>query len=249
MISLQNFTPEVYYKESRDFQFIGRLFDLILNYSKTNADLIYALPFSDNSDDQLIELLSLTLGFKAKRKYTTRQLRAICSVFSEIIRNKGTVKSFLIACAAIFNAEGINTEIEYEISSDNSKLTLFVPPQLSDTTLLNDLFEYILPAGISFNIVKLLTEKDVAHTELGVTDVFMLYNSGDAALPGQSSWRGNTLYDDNVSANIPAYLEDNSPADRQNKTISTHDAIMALVGDKIGANVNSNVYKPKEEEE
>ena len=246
MIRLQDYTPEVYYKESRDFQFIGRLFDLILNYSKTNADLIYALPFSDNSDEQLTELLSLTLGFKAKRKYTTRQLRAICSVFSEIMRNKGTIEAFLIACDAIFSAEGINTEVDYEIVENNSRLILYVPPQLGDTTLLNDLFSYILPAGLSFDIVKIIIEKTKTETEIGLQSIFHLFNEGDAATT--SAWRGNVLYDDNKSARVPMYNEDNSPMNRNTGNISTHDAIMALVGDKIGANVNSNVYKPKEEE-
>ena len=44
MIKLQNYTPEIYYKESRDFQFIGRLYDLVLNSIKTEVDLLYYLP-------------------------------------------------------------------------------------------------------------------------------------------------------------------------------------------------------------
>ena len=68
MIKLQDYTPEVYYRESRDFQFIGRLYDLVLNYVKTNADLIYSLPLSDNSDNQFIDLMAMTLGFHAKHK-------------------------------------------------------------------------------------------------------------------------------------------------------------------------------------
>ena len=39
MIKLQDYTPDIYYSESRDFQFIGRLFDLVLNYVKTNVDI------------------------------------------------------------------------------------------------------------------------------------------------------------------------------------------------------------------
>ena len=59
MIRMQDYTPEVYYRKSRDFQFIGRLYDLVFNYMKTNADLVYNVPFSDCSDDQLIELSAL----------------------------------------------------------------------------------------------------------------------------------------------------------------------------------------------
>ena len=42
MIRLQDMTPSVYYDQSRDFQFIGRLFDVVLNSVKTNADMVYA---------------------------------------------------------------------------------------------------------------------------------------------------------------------------------------------------------------
>jgi hypothetical protein len=54
MIKLQNYTPEIYYKESRDFQFIGRLFDLVLNAVKTDADLLYHIPLSTDSDEKLL---------------------------------------------------------------------------------------------------------------------------------------------------------------------------------------------------
>ena len=47
MIKLQDYTPEVYYKQSRDFQFLGRLYDVILNAVKTNSDMIYAVPSAD----------------------------------------------------------------------------------------------------------------------------------------------------------------------------------------------------------
>ena len=89
MIKLQNLTPEVYYKESRDFQLLGRLFDLVLNAVKTDTDLLYNLPLSTNSDEKLLELLALTLGFKPKHQYNARNLKAVCSVFSEILRKFG----------------------------------------------------------------------------------------------------------------------------------------------------------------
>ena len=143
MIKLQELTPEVYYKQSRDFQFIGRLFDLVLNYSKTNCDTIYNLPINDNTDEQLMELLSLTLGFTPKYKYTSRQLRAICSVLPLVLRNKGNVQAFVIAATALINAEELAQEIDYQLSKDKKSLTIYVPQDLSDITILNDLFDYL----------------------------------------------------------------------------------------------------------
>lgn len=168
MIRLQDLTPEVYYNESRDFQFIGRLYDLLFNYAKTNVDLLESLPLSDNSDDQFIELMALTLGFKPKHKYTSKHLRAICSCLSEIYRNKGTIKAIRLACNAIFNAEGINEELYYELKENSTHLILYLPTKLYDTTLLNDLFDYILPAGLICNTIRITYEESVANTNLGV---------------------------------------------------------------------------------
>ena len=54
MIKLQELTPSVYYEQSRDFQFIGRLYDIVLNYIKTNADNLYTLPIGKNMDEKLL---------------------------------------------------------------------------------------------------------------------------------------------------------------------------------------------------
>ena len=196
MIRMQDYTPEVYYRKSRDFQFIGRLYDLVFNYMKTNADLVYNVPFSDCSDDQLIELLALTLGFKAKHQYPGNQLRAVCSVFSEILRTKGTIK---IACAAIFKSEGIIDEVEYELKNHNSKIIVYVPQQINNLTLMNDLLDYILPAGMTCTIVKEMKLKKTKETNLGTTDSLEMMK------------RDNTIiYSGNYSssiANVDAYTK------------------------------------------
>jgi len=222
MIKLQKYTPNVYYNESRDFQFIGRLYDLVLNYVKTNIDLVYSLPLSDNSDDQFIELLSLTLGFKARHKYTSKHLRAICSTLAEILRNKGTINALLLACNAIFHAEGISGEMAYSTTANG--ITLYLPTALKDTTLLTDLFTYIIPAGFSCNIIKLIQIDEPAATELAIDNV-VIYKRGVNRGP---------IYNTNDYSNITK-PEDIAPS--------------PLVGDSKAAFVNSFINKPKSSEE
>lgn len=173
MIKLQNLTPEVYYKESRDFQLLGRLFDLVLNAVKTDADLLYNLPLSTNSDEKLLELLALTLGFKPKHQYNARNLKAVCSVFSEILRNKGSIKAIKIACEALFNSMDISQQLDYDFTKDkdNTELNLYIAQDFGDITLLNDLLSYVLPAGMSCNIIRefhILTE---SNTNIGISDI------------------------------------------------------------------------------
>ena len=235
MIKLQDYTPEVYYRESRDFQFIGRLYDLVLNYVKTNADLIYSLPLSDNSDNQFIDLMAMTLGFHAKHKYTSQQLKAICFVLSEIVRNKGTIKALTIACDAIFHAEGIQGQFDYGLTNNNTNIIIYLPQELSDTTLLNDLFEYILPAGMSCQIIKTYSEKALPTTEVGVESTFSQYK-GDPAQNG--------FYDNNLFAKI-AILSKDDTTNLSTGTLNVNDAKEVSNKDLPGKIANTNVYIPE----
>ena len=170
MIKLQDLTPEVYYKQSRDFQFIGRLYDLVLNSVKTNTDMISDIPSSDTAGTGMIDLLALTLGFKPRHNYNVKQLGAICSIFPIILKNKGNILALKLACDAILHAEGITDEPTVMIDKDNLyDIKIFISQHISDVTLLNDLLDYILPAGITCEIIKANAIKaPVGSTQIGI---------------------------------------------------------------------------------
>ena len=229
MIKLKDLTPDVYYKESRDFQFIGRLYDLVLNSVKTEADSIYALPLTANSDDQFLTLAAMTMGFKLSHHYTAKQLRAICQVFPLILKNKGNIKSVIIACNALFNAEGLEQEFDYDFTPNtgNTELNLYVPETFSDTVILNDILAYTLPAGMSCNIIKELRLKTDAQTDVGIYDEFKLYDRSST---------DNEKYNNNVLAKImKATKSDNK---------ITYNIPEDYVADYIGFRANGSIYKP-----
>lgn len=155
LIKLQDLTPEVYYKRSRDFQYIGRLFDLVLNNAKMNTDILSSLPLNPDMDPRLLDLLAFTLGFKSKHEYNTKQLAALCSIFPFVLRNKGSKLAIETACNALLNAEGITKEASVEVS--NQTVSIFLPSELSDLNLLKDLLNYILPAGMSCSLIQQAT--------------------------------------------------------------------------------------------
>ena len=164
LIKFQDLTPEVYYKRSRDFQYIGRLFDLVLNNAKMNTDIISSLPLNPDMDPRLLDLLALTLGFKSKHEYNIKQLAALCSIFPFVLRNKGSKLAIETACNALLNAEGITKEASVEVS--NQTVSIFLPSGLSDLNLLKDLLNYILPAGMSCSIVREATLVPPSSTTL-----------------------------------------------------------------------------------
>ena len=173
MIKLQELTPSVYYEQSRDFQFIGRLYDIVLNYVKTNTDNLYTLPIGKNMDEKLLNLLAFTLGFQSKHHYNSKQLLAICSVLPLILKHKGSLNAILIAVNSILYAEGINQALDYEYKDNN--LVLYLSPDLSDLTLLKDIMIYILPAGIGCDMIKEIQSVNKIETILTTKDEVTVY--------------------------------------------------------------------------
>lgn len=228
MIKLKNLTPSVYYNESRDFQYIGRLFDVVLNSIKTSVDNLYSIPFSDNSPDKLLDLLALTLGFKTNHKYNYTQLRALCSVFSTIMKNKGSINSVIIACNALFAAEGLTQTVSYDMKTDadekNVALNLYIPEEFENIPLINDLLDYILPAGMCCNIIRELQIKATPQTPIYVNSTIKVYEKGR---PGEKPYN----YEDNKLGEIYNYNSDIN--------ISQNDATK----DNSGFVVNTGIYK------
>lgn len=186
MIQLQKYTPDVYYNHSRDFQFIGRLYDIVLNSVKTNVDLLYNLNNSDNFNNKLIDLLTMTLGFRSKHNYSTKQLVALCSIFPTILKNKGNIQAVKLAGQTLLNAEGITEPFDCELVGYT--LYLFIPKKLSDLNLFRDLLDYILPAGITCEMSRGIKYSENVSTEVGINN--------NVIIKVQESSASSVLYDD-----------------------------------------------------
>ena len=224
MIKLQELTPSIYYEQSRDFQFIGRLYDIVLNYVKTNADNLYTLPIGKNMDEKLLNLLAFTLGFQSKHHYNSKQLLAICSVLPLILKNKGSLNAILIAANSILYAEGINQALDYEFKNNN--LVLYLSQDLSDLTLLKDIMIYILPAGIGCDMIKEIQSVNKIETILTTTDEVTVYTKETTTLNKILNLREKTECDMLASGrpagntgmlvNITSWKKDNKQSDDSN---------------------------------
>lgn len=166
-MKVEKLIPEVYYTQSRDFGYIGRLFEILFNYMKTGSDCISVNPDSLNLDATTIELVALTLGFESKHKYTTRDLIYVISSFSDLIKKKGTKEAINNAVKLLLNSQKIKdapennnfVQIAQESEIDKFIVTVQVPSQMTDIILLEDLFDYILPAGLLYKINKVADER------------------------------------------------------------------------------------------
>ena len=179
-LKAEHCTPSIYYQMSRDFQLLGRLYDVVLHSVKTDVDLLYNLPISFNSNVDSIDLLAMTLGFIPKHKYNAKQLKAVCSVLPLIFKNKGSLQAIIVLINAILHAEGIKETMECfektyvddttgKTMSDHTIL-IAIPDKLQDLSLINDLLDYILPAGIGYELIQVFTVKIEDKTDLAYED-------------------------------------------------------------------------------
>ena len=169
MISIKNQLPNIYYDASRDFQILGHLFEVVLNYTKTNADMLYLLPNGITSDTRATELLAHTLGFKLKRNYDKEQLAALVSIFPRLLKMKGTLQAVNLAGNALVKASGVPGTFESELT--DRILTVKIPQELSDITLFLDLLPYILPFGVRVSVVRTTIIRHTYTTPLGTNSV------------------------------------------------------------------------------
>ena len=179
MIRTQDLTPSIYYKESRDFQLFGRLYDIVFNYVKTNVDLMENFPINAHTDSKLIELLARTLGFNNKLNYRNDDLNAICNVFISLMRDKGSLRSIKSLVRTILNVSDINKNhlVSRNTASKYPLIEIHVPDVVSNSEikLLEDVLEYILPIGVCYDI-KTTKVSEVDRGTLNLSDALRSSN-------------------------------------------------------------------------
>lgn len=175
MINTYLQVPAVYYKESRDFQVLGRTYDIIFNYLKTNIDMIYHNQLDYSSDKKLLDLIALTLGFDSKHDYDLSQLYNICTVFVQLLKYKGTLYSIKLAVDTIQNSQGLSDSSLVQRNKENPYLIdIYITNKIFDLSLLKDILDYIIPAGISYALYSntILTDNTYTTTiKSGVSSI------------------------------------------------------------------------------
>ena len=160
MIKTGLLVPSNYYTRSRDFQLIGRAMDCVFNSSKLYSDMVLYDTICKNTDTRLLDLVSKTAGFDVKRKYDVKDLYTLCSVFESILKKKGTKSAVEDCVRVLLKAQNINKDFSVdEVGATNLsgekeyKIRILIPYELTDIALLEDMLDYVLPAGYLYNIV------------------------------------------------------------------------------------------------
>lgn len=151
MIKTQKLVPNVYYKESRDFQLLGRIMDILFNSVYNNTKIISKNINNIENKGFLLELLCTSLGFKLKQEYNNEQLNGLSSIFLELLKNKGNINSIKLLVNLLLHIEGIDEQVKIEIDEEGV-LNIFIPSDILDLNLFYDVLDYIIPAGVIYNV-------------------------------------------------------------------------------------------------
>lgn len=205
MIKTETIVPHIYYKESRDFQLFGRLYDIIFNYIKTNVDLMENFPINTHTDSKLIELLCRTLGFENKTDYRVDDLNAVCNIFIDLIKNKGTTAAIEKLSKTILNIENIKDKASIVVndikilngkSVDIKHIDIFIPEMSSnpELKLFEDILNYIIPAGVIYTIHDVATSNnDKSYLQLNENYRLDIINPNSPANNNQINRSNNSI--------------------------------------------------------
>ena len=153
MIDIIKQTPRKYSAFSRDYQVLARLYTALFNYTKMYIDNMQI--WNSNIDNNLAELRSRTLNFEPKYSWNLDNLEAITTCFKYLIRNKGTIRTLKYCIDILMRIEGlISNNLDSAITVENYNVTIRIPKNLLTLGIIEDLARYLLPAGLTYDIVE-----------------------------------------------------------------------------------------------
>ena len=165
MFRLQENVPEVYVKQSRDFQLFCRIYDVINNALRFNAKSTENLLDPLHTSDRILPLLASRVGFFPKNEYSTEALRQVISAFPYIIKYKGSKIGIEMALNVILKLENNYDESFAIIDNDEYMVKIYTKTKIQGEALLRDVLSYILPVGYDLE-VNTYTDKDLSPTQL-----------------------------------------------------------------------------------
>ena len=175
VIRVQEMTPQIYTDESRDFQLLSRLYDSVFNGLKFDTDSILNLIDTKVCRASILQLLQTKLGFFTERKIDDEKLRSVLECFPTLVRNKGSLRAIKESLYLFLRIYSVSSDMEiYYLATpysppfsqeepcilangkepENNSLVIRIHSFESkpDTSVLEEIFRYILPAGINYYI-------------------------------------------------------------------------------------------------
>lgn len=163
MILLEDNVPQVYVEESRDFQYILKIYNTIFNMLKYETDTLQYITDTDQIESSLLPLLKSKIGFFTDYPINDKMLRGILSGFPLMVKNKGSLESIQQALNIFLKVLNIRTQIVLKavgedaqlvdgvIQVDSHTILIAIQSAVQSIYILEELFRYIMPAGFQYS--------------------------------------------------------------------------------------------------
>lgn len=161
--------PDYWMNESRDFQLLTRIDDILFMGQRADIATIQNLNDSKKCKNIYLNLLAKKVGFFTDKNLEENVLRNIIGAFKVAVKHKGTKIGIEYAVRAILKAENSSGVPEVEVDNENYDINIFTPVELKNVEALNEFLKYIIPAGYNVNIYSYI-KAPTATTQLNNID-------------------------------------------------------------------------------
>ena len=163
MFRFQDNLPEVYINESRDFQLLSRLSDVLFSGIKYDIDSMVNILDATLTKDRILQLMCTKIGFFPRIEIDAQVLKYIIASFPYIIKYKGSELGIKYAVNAILNAENnpeaigeplvIISNNDVEDYKDPYTIYIYTTVSIYNRAALNEILKYVLPAGYTYKLL------------------------------------------------------------------------------------------------
>ena len=195
MFKFENNLPEYWVNESRDFQLLARLDDILYMGQRADIATIQNLNSSQKCKNTFLNLLAKKVGFFTNEYIEDKVLRNIIGAFRLAVKHKGTKQGIIYAVTAVLKAEKSTgtPRVDILFEDDSYIINIYTPVNIVNKVALKEFLKYILPTGVTYNIYSYVHDVPEQVTELSTSSVvrYVKYGgSGDKHL-----WTGSVISD------------------------------------------------------
>lgn len=209
MFRISEKVPEVYMKESRDFQILPRVDDLLFLGEHYDISTMQELNNPKKCRNSCLKYLAEKVGFYTDKYIPDNVLINIISAFRTALKNKGTDLGIQQAVIAILKAENsIDPPRIVYTRGDPSlpyyeqyTINIYTPIKIINEVALREFLKYIIPAGYNYNIYAYDSSGTEGEaTRINTVGQIGFLNTSFGVLGGI---RGDLIYDkENVKATV-----------------------------------------------
>lgn len=195
MFRFEDNLPEYWLNESRDFQLLARLDDVLYMGQRADIFTISNLNSSKKCKNTFLNLLAKKVGFFTDKYIEDKVLRNIIGAFRLAVKHKGTKEGIIYAVTAILKAENSTGVPRVDIITENEQyvINIFTPINLINEVALKEFLKYIIPAGFIYNIYSYVHDVPEQLTKLNISSQVkhVAYFNNPVVENGEETWSGN----------------------------------------------------------